>query len=77
MRFAGLFFCLLRLGLDAALVEFLDQQVKVVRQAHRLAAELDGVGHVLEAIARHDGDDRVVLTEHALLAELLDCPPCR
>ena len=59
------------LRLDAALIELLDQQVKVVRQAHRLAAELDGVRHILETVAGHDGDDRVVRVKNALLAKLL------
>ena len=57
---------------DAALVEFLDQFVEVVRQVHRVAAELDRVGDVLQAVACDDGDDRVVRAKDALLTELLD-----
>ena len=57
---------------DAALVKFFDQLVEVVRQVHRVAAELDRVGDVLQAVACDDGDDRVVRAKDALFAELLD-----
>ena len=39
---------------------------------HRVAAELDRVGDVLQAVACDDGDDRVVRAKDALFAELLD-----
>ena len=44
--------------------------VEVVRQVHRVAAELDRVGDVLQAVACDDGDDRVVGAKDALFAEL-------
>ena len=50
---------------DASLGEFFDHEVEVGFDVDGLAGGLDGVGHVLQAVAGHDGDDRRAFFDEA------------
>ena len=57
---------------DASLGEFFNHEVEVGFDVDGFARGLDGVCHVLQAVAGHDGDDRCALFDQAQLAGLLD-----